>query len=116
MIEREVLETLPLLLSLAPAFLAFSIRVRKQIGNRDHWTCQDCGDKFKDGVMVHASHYNHDHSLPSYDTSEEGRIQCIDCHEAYHTLYVGHARDIGLSEEGNLAAIELLSNLDRGTR
>ena len=96
--------------------LAFSVDIRKLIGKRDKWKCVDCGDKFSDGVMVHASHYNHDKSDPNYNTVEAGRIQCVDCHENYHTLYVGNAREIGLTEAANEGAISLLEATDRGTR
>jgi hypothetical protein len=96
--------------------MAFSLAVRKAIGVRDNWTCQDCGDKFSDGVMVHASHYNHDRSDPNYDTVEAGRIQCVDCHQAYHALYQGNSNQIGMTEAGNDAAIELLENTERAIR
>ena len=111
----EMLTHLPNLTSIAPFLLAFSLRIRKEIGMRDHWTCQDCGDQFKDGIMVHASHYNHDKNLPIYDTVENGRIQCVDCHENYHILYQGNAQEIGLSEEANNAAIALLDRTKRTT-
>lgn len=114
MISHELLTHAPDLLSLAPFLLAFSLNIRKLIGKRDHWTCQDCGDKYSDGVMVHASHYNHDKSDPNYDKVEGGRIQCVDCHQAYHELYVGNANQIGLTEAANNGAIELLENTQRG--
>lgn len=116
MISRELINLAPEFVSLAPIIaLAFSAAIRKAIGKRDRWTCQDCGDQFKDGVMVHASHYNHDKSLPIYDSADNGRIQCVDCHQAFHELHVGNASEIGLTENGNLAAIALLDALDRGT-
>jgi hypothetical protein len=96
--------------------LAFSLATRKKIGQRDHWQCQDCGAKFSDGTMVHASHFFHDRSDPNYDKPESGRIQCVDCHENYHLLYQGNASEIGMTEAGNDAAIELLTNTDRATR
>lgn len=116
MISPEVITHHQELLSLAPFLLAFSLSIRKLIGKRDHWTCQDCGDKYSDGVMVHASHYNHDKRDPNYDKVEGGRIQCVDCHQAYHELYVGNADQIGMTEEGNNAAIELLENTERAVR
>lgn len=107
----------PFIRDIAPILgMAFSAAVRAAIGKRDHWTCQDCGVQFKDGYMVHASHYNHDKSLPIYDSADNGRIQCVDCHEAFHEDHVGSAKDIGLSEEANLAAILLLEATNRGTR
>lgn len=95
---------------------AFSLKTRKEIGKRDHWTCQDCGVQFQDGFMVHASHYNHDRSREDYDHADSGRIQCVDCHETYHELYVGNAQEIGLTEAGNDRAIEILSATDRRRR
>jgi len=94
--------------------LAFSLKTRKEIGKRDKWTCQDCGNKYRDGFMVHASHFNHDRSLPIYDSAENGRIQCVDCHQAFHELHVGSAEEIGMSEEGNKKAIEILEKTERG--
>ncbi|MBV6446329.1 MAG: hypothetical protein IFNCLDLE_02621 [Ignavibacteriaceae bacterium] len=95
---------------------AFSPKTRKEIGTRDKWTCQDCGVQFRDGWMVHASHYNHDKSLPIYDAAENGRIQCVDCHQAYHEEHVGDEEAIGLSVQANLAAIDLLEHTNRGTQ
>lgn len=45
-----------------------------------------------------------------------GRIQCVDCHQAYHELYVGNADQIGLTEAANNGAIDLLENTERGVR
>lgn len=95
---------------------AFSPKARKEIGKRDRWTCVDCGVQFRDGYMVHASHYNHDKSLVIYDSVENGRIQCVDCHQAWHELHVGDEEAIGLCVQANNAAIELLESTDRGTR
>lgn len=102
------------LLSLAPILLAFSLKIRKEMGKRDKWHCVDCGVQWWDGSMLQASHYNHDKSNPNYDTVEAGRMQCVDCHQAYHELHVGHAQDIGLTETANNAAIALLEATDRG--
>src|SRR3990167_5496621 len=73
---------------------AFSLKVRKQIGRRDHWTCQneDCDDgegqpkKYQNGYIVHASHKPEHHlkSDPIYDTSEAGDIRCIEHHLEQH--------------------------------
>lgn len=97
--------------------LAFSLKVRKEIGKRDHWSCTDCGVGFYyDNAMVHASHYDHNQSLPTYDTPKAGRIQCVDCHQAYHESYVGSAEEIGLTELANLGAIALLEVTERGRK
>ena len=119
MIEQELIGHLPELtvfLSSLSFALAFSIKTRKEIGTRDHWTCQDCGVQFRDGYMVHASHYDHDKSKPIYDSAENGRIQCIDCHQGWHEIHVGDEEAIGMTYLGNMAAIELLEATVRGTR
>lgn len=118
MVEREIISYLPELTTILSSLaftLAFSLKTRKEIGKRDHWTCVDCGVQFKDGYMVHASHYNHDKSLIIYDSVENGRIQCVDCHQAWHEEHVGNEEAIGMTALGNLAAIELLESTNRGT-
>lgn len=91
---------------------AFSYGVRKKIGRRDKWTCQDdgCDRQWKDGWMLQASHYNHRKDSPFYDTIEQGRIQCVPHHLQFHIDYVGQAHLIGLSEEQNARAVQLLLN------
>jgi len=93
---------------------AFSRKIRKQIGKRDNWHCQDegCDKSFQEGTMVHASHYNHKRGR-NYDNPENGRIQCVEHHQMYHEEYVGRAYLIGLTESGNLHAIEMLANTPR---
>lgn len=95
--------------------LAFSLKIRKKIGKRDNWHCQDdgCDESFQGGVMVHASHYNHSRQIPGYNKPGAGRIQCIDHHQDYHEEHVGHAEDIGLCEEANLHAINMLAGTER---
>lgn len=95
------------------ANLAFSLRTRKEIGKRDRWHCVDCGVQWWDGSMLQASHYNHNKKSPDYDKPESGRMQCVDCHQAYHELHVGSASEIGLTEQANLAAIALLEATER---
>lgn len=77
-----------------PLFLiglgAFSNHVRKEIGRRDRWTCQCCGNRFSDGWMVEAAHFDHDKSKPWYNSPENGRIECIRCHSLHHlTNFMG---------------------------
>ena len=64
------------------AFGAFSSSVRKEIFHRDNGTCQCCGKNFYvDGIMMHASHFDHhpdDHSY--YNNPENGQLECIKCH------------------------------------
>lgn len=111
MISPEYIQHTPeALLSLAPFLLAFSLNIRKLIGKRDKWKCQDegCNESFQTGSMVHASHYTHDKSDPNYDTVDAGRIQCVKHHLIYHQQHVGKAQEIGLCEEANNRAIDLL--------
>lgn len=124
MSERERPEIIDLKLILGAGLLAvianfaFSLDIRKLIGKRDRWTCQDegCDASFQTGSMVHASHYCHDKSDPNYDTVEAGRIQCVKHHQKYHEDAVGHAQDIGLCEEANQHAITLLKATPRKRR
>ena len=112
-------ESIWLALSSAPVIgLAFSELVRKLIGKRDHWECQEdgCDRSFANGDMVHASHLNHDKSDPAYDTEDMGEILCVPHHLEYHLKSRGHARDIGLTEEENNYAIRMLLNTDPHTK
>lgn len=112
MISHELITHAPDLLSIAPFLLAFSLNIRKLIGKRDRWHCQDdgCNASFQSGKMVHASHYSHDKSDPTYDTVEAGRIQCVKHHLIYHQDHEGSSEEIGLTEEANNHAISLLKN------
>lgn len=116
MISPEVLHASEAsLLTIAPFLLAFSLNIRKLIGKRDNWHCQDegCDKSFQAGDMVHASHWKHDKSDPNYDTVEAGRIQCVDHHQAYHEAHVGNAEEIAMCEEGNKRAIVFLRQTER---
>lgn len=97
---------------LAIAFNAFSKKTRKEIGKRDHWTCQSCGKKFSDGFMVHAAHNSNEHqkSNPLYDDPSSGKILCVDCHQKQHE------EGTALGYYGDLAAVRLLKVTDRRTR
>lgn len=116
MISPEVLHASEAsLLTIAPFLLAFSLNIRKLIGKRDNWHCQDegCDKSFQAGDMVHASHWNHDKSDPNYDTVEAGRIQCIDHHQEYHEWAVGQEEVIKICPQANNAAIVFLSKTNR---
>ena len=95
--------------------MAFSPPIRKLIGKRDKWHCQDedCDKAFQKGDMVHASHWLHDKSDPAYDTVEAGRIQCIDHHQEYHEGAVGEEDSIGICRQANNAAINFLKQTPR---
>ena len=68
--------------------LAFSRKVRKEIGQKNNWTCQadDCDKSFATGWMVHASHdpEHHHKSDPKYDHPSSGDIRCIEHHLEQH--------------------------------
>ena len=89
---------------------AFSTPVRKEIGQRDRWTCMDCGKKFSDGWMVHAAHLSEHHhkSDPLYDDPESGIILCVECHLKQHQ----EGTSLGDKDQ---YAIMKLENTDRRT-
>lgn len=92
-------------------FYAFSKDVRKEIGTRDKWTCQDCGKQFKDGYMVQAAHESdrHHKGHPMYNDPTSGKIRCIDCHQAQHE------RGTSLGKRGDNYAVSQLKKTDRRT-
>ena len=98
--------------------LAFSKAIRKLIGKRDKWECQEetCDAAFYKGQMVHASHFNHDRSDPTYDTLEAGEILCVTHHLIYHQDHVGAAEEIGLEECQNDYAITQLKKTNTKVR
>lgn len=91
----------------------FSKAVRLAIGHRDQWTCQvdGCGKQFRDGHMVHAAHYpeHHSKSDPLYDTTEGGRILCVEHHVQ------DHLDGTSLGHHGDSYALDKLSNTDHRT-
>lgn len=105
--------------SSVPVFLAFKLWVRKSIGRRDDWTCQDysCDDgtgkpkSFKDGWMVDAAHKPEHHSKddPMYDLPEAGDIMCVDHHQEQHE------RGTTLGRRKDSWAIKQLKKRDRRT-
>lgn len=62
------------------SFGAFSRQSRLEILRRDNRTCQNCGKRERDGYRLDAAHYNHDYSNPNYDSPENGRALCLNCH------------------------------------
>ncbi len=115
--EREIISNLTLSFGLiAVALLAFSKKVRREIGFRDGWKDVDTGESFFDGFMVHASHYFHDKKRADYDTAENGRMQTVANHLKYHVDHIGNAAKIGLSEASNNKAVEFLKKTPRMTR
>lgn len=96
-----------------PFLMAFTKKVRKQIGARDQWECQDdgCDKSFKDGWMVHAAHNPDNHSKldPEYNLPSSGSIRCIDHHQEQHEL------GTTLGPDGDARAVTLLQATDRKT-
>jgi hypothetical protein len=102
----------PLVCLIVPLF-AFSIGVRKAIGRRDAWECQEpgCNKRFQDGWMVDAAHHPHSHqrSHPDYDTVAGGDIRCVDHHQKQHE------RGTSLGRRYDRMAREKLKKRDRRT-
>ena len=117
---KELIQFSPELafITFAPVFLAFSLKVRKIIGERDGWHCQEegCEKSFQKGDMVHSSHISHDRSDPDYNSPDRGEVLCVEHHKRYHEEFIGHAEDIGLEECQNDWAIEQLEKTDEKTR
>lgn len=92
----------------------FSIRVRKEIGKRDNWHCQDpdCDKCFADGWMVHAAHdpEHHSKSDPQYNSPDSGDIRCVEHHLEQHL----DGTSLGDRKDG--FAIQKLEETDHRTR
>jgi len=117
--ERLVHTALEIAATASVAFLltnAFSKQTRQKIGERDGWTCTQCGRSFADGYMVHACHSNHDKNNPDYDSVYAGDIRCVPHHLQQHQDAVGQADTIGLTETQNHYAIQQLLNTDIRTK
>lgn len=80
MLKRAAILTIATVALVEVSQLAFSRPVRQEIGERDNWTCQNCGKRFSDGWMVQAAHYDHDKRKSTYDDPNNGRILCTGCH------------------------------------
>jgi hypothetical protein len=91
--SKDLLSPLFTLIAIAAlSTAAFPSHIRKEIGRRDHWTCQgrhgrecvisflnhDKPASFKDGFMVTAAHNDHDHKNKSkYYSPTNGRVLCV---------------------------------------
>ena len=95
--------------------LAFSKKTRKIIGDRDGWKCREpgCDKSYQEGDVVHVAHFNHDRSESDYDEPQSGVILCVDHHQKLHESFIGQAFKIGLCEEGNGHAINMLKGTKR---
>jgi hypothetical protein len=88
----------------APFLMAFTRRIRREIGERDNnWECQGLDDpctlgkngnpaSYPDGYWVMAAHYDHDRESPDYDNPDNGRILCT-IHHALEHLEMGQEHE-----------------------
>lgn len=84
---------------MAVSLTSFSYSVRREIRERDKYTCQKCGRPAKE-----CSHFDHDRSSDGYDSPDNGEVLCTRCHYLDH--YNRHLDPgLGLSREGNLWAL-----------
>jgi len=102
MINPEVLRYTPeISLGLVAVGLAFSKKVRHEIGERDGWKSAVSGKQGR----LEAAHINHDRSNPNYNDSSNGRMLTTAEHFWDHVNR--HGRN-GLSEEANNWAIVMI--------
>jgi len=96
----------------AISFFAFSRKIRKEIGDRDKWTCQGCGKRYEDGWMLHAAHNPNKHNshYRDYNKPESGSMRCIDCHIKQHEK----GTILGWKLDGK--AVRMLSKTERRTK
>lgn len=85
-VAPKLLQCAEIVLLLSIAVYAFPEWIRRIIGRRDGWKCQeqDCDKRFQDGYNVDIAHYNHDKNSPEYNDPNNGRVLCLDHHEIEH--------------------------------
>lgn len=93
------------------ANLSFSGPTRDKIIARANNRSEVSGLEPPEGESLHACHKNHDKSRPNYDNPDNGFAATKKEHYLFHRVHRGRARDIGLSEQDNESAIELLYSL-----
>lgn len=71
---------------------AFSRKTRKEIFERDNYTCVDCGAT----KHLEGAHDNHDKDNPDYDSVHTGRCRCSRCHYLQHSYAKEFPEDIGM--------------------
>lgn len=96
-------------LLVVPVAMAFSRAVAIEIGRRDHWTCQMTGKRFQDGILVDASHRDHNRKSGYYDEARNGEILSRTAHLEQHIRYM-----IGFGKAVDRAAVELLAQRNWG--
>lgn len=97
----------PYIATLAPIIgLAFSAAVRDEIIARAGNRSEVSGRKAK-RTRLHAMHLDHTKD-ETYDTPERGKLVTPMEHLIYHRVHRGEADKIGLTEDENEGAINLL--------
>lgn len=100
----------------ALALCAFPPSLRKYIFWRDDGTCQDCGKRWSDGWMLHASH--NDHCLNGcggaklYNDPANGKLRCIKCHIIQHQQLMRDAKS-NKEKTAHAQAIRKLKKCDK---
>lgn len=96
-VALAILGLVPMLLP-----LQFAYNARREIGERDNWTCQwpGCTRSFQKGWHVQAAHYMDEHKPGTFDTdTTAGRILCTEHHLKEH-IEAGDIRSARLLWEG----------------
>lgn len=97
----------------ALATTAFSFDVRRQIGKRANWHCEEdgCEKSFQTGWMVQAAHKRNHHKRddPLYNDPSSGRCLCIEHHLQEHEA------GTNLGKAGDTFAIRALLQTDDRT-
>lgn len=106
MINGEIFTYLPEVLIATPILMAFTGAVRDEIIGRAGNRSEISGVKPKNGAL-HAMHLNHTKD-ETYNTAERGIAATPKEHLIYHAVHRGRAENIGLTEEENESAINLL--------
>lgn len=113
MIGPEVVSHYPDLLLLTsfavPVLMAFSGRIRDEAIGRAGNKSEISGVK-PPGIALHVMHLDHTKD-ETYDTVERALVVTPKEHLIYHRVHKGRAKDIGLSEDENDAAITLLASI-----
>ena len=96
--RKEILTTLGLFATLELSKLAFTRSARREVGIRDHWTCNGLFDQpctfgkdnqpasWDDGFWVNAAHIDHDKKSDFYNNPNNGRILCSTHHAMEHLM------------------------------
>lgn len=109
MISHELITHAINLTPLIPFILAFSGRIRDEAIGRAGNKSEISGVKIP-GVAMHCMHLDHTKD-ETYDTVERALVVTPKEHLIYHRVHRGRAEAIGLTEDENEGAINLLSSI-----